>query len=127
MSQAWWREIRAPRSIGSTAIPRRCTVVEGNPQLGPIVIAPEGSPEVGLALLAFLQSEAIALYGSNGLLRLEAVVPHDPEESCATVCYLLTERDVAAPHALGNPIYAYLSRDLDRHAPGAVRKEPTRT
>jgi len=50
--------------------------IEGNPVVGPIVVAPSArGGGVGAAILAYLEAEAVALYGHNGAVRVETWVP----------------------------------------------------
>jgi GNAT superfamily N-acetyltransferase len=53
-------------------------MIEGYPVIGPIVVAPSARGRgVARAILAFLEAEAVALYGRNGAVRVETWVPAD--------------------------------------------------
>lgn len=51
-------------------------LVEGNPRIGPIVVAPSArGGGLARAILEFLEADALARFGNNGAVRIEAWVP----------------------------------------------------
>lgn len=64
----------------------------GNPGIGPIVVAPRARGRgLGRSVLEFLETEALALFGSNGTVRVEALVPEGAGNGAATIGYTLRE------------------------------------
>ncbi len=84
-------------------------LIEGNPTIGPIVVAPSARRGgVGRAILSYLEAEALALYGSNGVVRVDIWVPADGGEPVSRLGYEIPEGPSAAA---GTPVFR-ASKDL---------------
>lgn len=67
------------------------TLVEGNPIIGPIaVVESERGRGIGSAILVFLEEEALALYGCNGVVTVEAWVPEEMARNALVAGYTVT-------------------------------------
>jgi GNAT superfamily N-acetyltransferase len=72
-------------------------LVDGNPVIGPIVVAPHARRSgIGRAILGFLEQEALSLYGSNGVVQVEAWVPSWIAEGVESAGYTVREEDAGA-------------------------------
>ncbi len=75
--------LTAPVDVESDGV-----MIEGNPVIGPIVVAPSArGAGVAKAILAYLEAEAIALYGRNGTVRVETRVSPDAEHRVSGLGY----------------------------------------
>ena len=80
--------VGAGRLTAPVDVVDRGELVEGNPVVGPIVVAPTARRGgVARAILAHLEAEALALYGRNGSVTVEAWVPEAARRTVAPLGY----------------------------------------
>jgi GNAT superfamily N-acetyltransferase len=68
--------VGAGRLVAPVVVEKGREVIEGNPTIGPIVVVESARGRgIGRAILTYLEDEALAIYGRNGVVRVEAWVP----------------------------------------------------
>ena len=89
----------------------------GSPTVGPIVVAESArGAGVATAILAFLEAEALALYGRNGTVRIDATIPASVPGHAGVLGYTVVApgaRRAALVRATGVPSQG----DFARRAP----------
>ncbi|MCJ7826728.1 MAG: GNAT family N-acetyltransferase [Demequinaceae bacterium] len=80
------------RLVAPIDVEREGEVIHGNPTIGPITVAPHARGRgIGRAILSFLEEEALATYGHNGVVQVEAFVSSGVAEGAGTVGYTVRE------------------------------------
>lgn len=88
-------------------------LVEGNPVIGPIVVAESVRGKgIGRTILAFLEEEALAAYGSNGTVRVEAWVPAGMTQGIGPAGYTVQEGGGMAQGA-STPVFRDIMAGID--------------
>ncbi len=84
------------RLVAPIVVEKGKEVIETNSTIGPIVVAESARGRgVGRAILSFLEEEALASYGRNGVVRVEGWVSSHVAEGAGPFGYTVREGEMA--------------------------------